>query len=226
MDIGGVDIAVDAASQYTHSCFAAMLPDYQDWIIMATAQTSRSLIASLLPAEGATRLAGFALLAVLGSVALAISAHITVPLYPVNATLQTLVLFTLAAAYGRNLAVATLLLYLAEGAMGAPVFTSGAGLAYLFAGPTTGYLAGFVIAAAIVGHAADNGHDRSPVRLFGFMLIGEVVILGLGALWLAGLFGVEKAIAWGIGPFIVTDLIKIVLASCLVPAVWALLRRK
>ena len=193
---------------------------------MATAYTSRSLIPSLLPAEGTTRMAGQAFLAILGSVALAVSAHVTVPLYPVNATLQTLVLFALAAAYGRNLAVATLLLYLAEGAMGAPVFTSGAGIGYLLAGPTTGYLAGFVIAAAIVGHAADAGDDRNAFRLFGYMLVGEIVILGLGAAWLAFLFGADKALAWGVGPFIVTDLIKIALASCLVPAVWALLRRK
>ena len=125
-----------------------------------------------------------------------------------------------------SLAVATLLLYLAEGAMGAPVFTSGAGIGYLLAGPTTGYLAGFVVAAAIVGHAADAGDDRNAFRLFGYMLVGEIVILGLGAAWLAFLFGADKALAWGVGPFIVTDLIKIALASCLVPAIWALLRRK
>lgn len=226
MNNDATDIAVGAASQYTHWCSAANRPDNQDRITMATAYTSRSLIPSLLPAEGASRLAGQALLAILGSIALAVSAHVIVPLYPVNATLQTLVIFTMAAAYGRNLAVATLLLYLAEGAMGMPVFTSGAGLGYLLAGPTAGYLAGFVIAAAIVGHAADRGYDRNTFKLLGAMLLGEFVILALGAAWIAGLFGADKALAWGIGPFIVTDLIKIVLAASLVPAVWALLRRK
>lgn len=192
---------------------------------MATAHSSLSLTASLLPAEGTARIARNVLLAVLGSLALAVSAHTIVPLYPVNATLQTLVIFTLAAAYGRNLAVATLLLYLAEGAAGMPVFTSGTGIAYLLAGPTTGYLAGFVIAAAIVGHAADKGQDRNAFKLFGYMALGEVIILTLGAAWIGVLFGLDKVLAWGVGPFIITDIIKLVLAASLVPAIWALLRR-
>ncbi len=225
MDIAGANIAVGAASQYTGYGFAAISPDIQDWKIMATAHPSHSLTASLLPAEGSARLARNVLLAVVGSLALAVSAHTIVPFYPVNATLQTLVIFTLAAAYGRNLAVATLLLYLAEGAVGMPVFTSGAGIGYLLAGPTTGYLAGFVIAAAIVGHAADKGHDRNAFKLFGYMLLGELVILSLGAAWIGALFGLDKALAWGVGPFIVTDVVKLILAASLVPAIWALLRR-
>jgi biotin transport system substrate-specific component len=194
-------------------------------IEMTTANSSRSLIESTMSADGAARIGMYVFLAVLGTIALAIASKITVPLFPVPATLQTLVLFTLAAAYGRNLAVATLLLYILEGALGAPVFAKGAGLGYLLSGPTSGYLAGFVIAAAITGYAADKGYDRNPFKLFGFMLIGEIVILALGATWLAGMFGAEKAFEWGVGPFIWTDLIKIALASAIVPAVWALFKR-
>src|SRR5690606_15992651 len=139
---------------------------------------------------------------------LALAARITVPFWPVPMTLQVLAVFLVGAAYGRNLAVATLLLYLAQGAVGLPVFATGSGLAYL-AGPTGGYLVGFVFAAGIAGWAADRGYDGSPLKLFGAMLVGELVILGLGAAWLAVLLGADKAIAYGVGPFIVTDLVKV-----------------
>jgi biotin transport system substrate-specific component len=201
-----------------------MLPQLQGTTM--TNNTARPIVYSAVDLDSSARLAKMALLGVLGSAAIAIAAHIKVPFYPVAMTMQTLVIFTLAAAYGRNLAVATLLLYIVEGAMGAPVFTGGAGLAYLMSGPTTGYLVGFVIAAAIVGEVADRGFSTKPFALFAAMLVGEVVILALGAAWLAYAFGFEKALAWGVGPFIVTDLIKIALASAIVPAVWALLRGK
>jgi biotin transport system substrate-specific component len=113
-----------------------------------------------------------------------------------------------------------------QGAMGFPVFAGtpekGIGLAYM-AGPTGGYLLGFVAMAAIAGWAADRGWSRNPLKLGGAMLVGEVVMLALGALWLAYLFGFEKGIAFGVGPFIVTDLVKLALAACLVPALWSLL---
>ena len=74
---------------------------------------------------------------------LAISAKIKVPFYPVPMTLQTLAVPLIAAAYGSRLGVITVLAYLAEGALGLPVFTNTppavAGPAY-FLGPTGGYL--------------------------------------------------------------------------------------
>lgn len=159
-----------------------------------------------------------------GSMVIALAAHIQVPFWPVPATLQTLAIFAIAAAYGRNLAVLAVLAYLAEGAIGLPVFAKGGGLAY-FAGPTAGYLAGFVIAAAITGVAADRGWAANPIKLFGANLLGEAAILTMGAAWIAIAFGVDKAYVWGVGPFIVTDLIKIAVASAIVPALGALLVR-
>ena len=192
---------------------------------MASATIMRPLVSLTMPEEGLSRLATQVLLAVAGSLLMAASSKISVPFWPVPMTMQTLALFVISAAYGRNLATATMLLYLAEGAVGFPVFSKGGGLAYL-AGPTAGYLLAYPIAAAIVGWAADRGFDRNPFRLFGAMLVGEVVILGLGAAWLASLLGVEKALAAGIGPFMVVDLVKIALASALVPALWSVVRRR
>ena len=147
---------------------------------MATATTMRPLASLTMPEQGVSRLVTQVLLVVAGSLLMAFSSKISVPFWPVPMTMQTLAVFVISAAYGRNLAVATMLLYLAEGAVGFPVFSKGGGLAYL-AGPTAGYLIAYPFAAAIVGWAADRGLDRDPFRLFLVMLVAEVVILGLGA---------------------------------------------
>ncbi len=195
---------------------------------MAYSTSSPALAPSLLPQDRALRIAGLVLLAIAGSLVMWVSAKIKVPFYPVPMTLQTLALFGIAAAFGMRLGVATMALYLIEGALGLPVFAGtpekGIGLAYMF-GPTGGYLASYMFAAAIVGYAVDRGLGRNPFKLFGAMLVAEIVILGMGMAWLAYLFGAEKAFAFGVGPFIVTDLVKIALAACLVPAVTALFAR-
>ncbi len=195
---------------------------------MTFSVSTPALAPSLLPQDRAQRIAGLVLLAIAGSLLMWVSAKIKVPFYPVPMTLQTLALFGIAAAYGMRLGVATLALYLIEGALGLPVFAGtpekGIGLAYMF-GPTGGYLASYMIAAAIVGYAVDRGFGRNVFKLFGAMLAAEIVILGMGAAWLAYLLGTEKALAFGVGPFIVTDLVKIALAACLVPAVTALFAR-
>jgi biotin transport system substrate-specific component len=189
---------------------------------MSAATITGPLVTLALPQDRGARLVAQILLVLGGTAVLALAAKITVPFWPVPMTLQTLAVFLIAAAYGRDLAVATLLAYLAEGALGLPVFATGAGLAYM-AGPTGGYLVGFVAAAAIVGHAADRGFDRNAFVLFGAMMLGEIVILALGAAWLAVLFGAEKALAFGVGPFIVTDVIKMALATAVVRAAILLL---
>lgn len=186
-----------------------------------TVSNIRPLVARGLPDARPARFAMSAVLVIAGSALIALAAHVKVPFWPVPMTLQTLAVFAVSAAVGRNLAVATLLAYVAEGAMGLPVFADGAGPAYMM-GPTGGYLAGFVVAAAIIGAAADRGWTVKPFRLFGAMVLAEMTILVLGAAWLFVLFGPEKAITYGVGPFIIADLVKAALASTLVPALGAL----
>lgn len=195
----------------------------------AASKTSNAMIFLAMPESRATRLAVQVLLAVAGTLILTISAKTKVVLGPVDLSLQTLAVLLIGAAFGMRLAVATLLLYLAEGAMGFPVFQStpekGIGLAYML-GSTGGYLVGFVAMAAIVGWAADRGWGRNPFKMFGVMFVAEIVMLALGFAWLAGLIGADKAWTFGVVPFIVPDLIKVALASALVPAVWMLLPKK
>ncbi|MET3660680.1 biotin transporter BioY [Aquamicrobium ahrensii] len=195
---------------------------------MAIATTMRPLVSLALPEKGVSRLAAQALLAIGGTLLLTVSAKTKVFLGPVDISLQTLAVLLIASAFGMRLAVATLLLYMAEGAMGLPVFQSspekGVGLAYML-GTTGGYLAGFVAMAAIAGWAADRGFDRNPFKLFGAFMVAEVVMMAMGFAWLAVLIGADKAWQFGVAPFVVGDLIKVALAASLVPAVWSILAR-
>lgn len=195
---------------------------------MATALTARPLVSLALPDNRAVRILVQLALAFAGTLLLTLSAKTKVVLGPVDMSLQTLAIFLIAAAFGMRLGVATLLLYMAEGALGWPVFQStpekGIGLAYMM-GPTGGYLAGFVVAAAVVGWTADRGWDRSVVKFLAALLVAELAIMGLGYAWLATIIGAEKAWVFGVAPFIVPDLIKVGIAAALMPAVWSLWRR-
>jgi len=195
-----------------------------------------SLVGSFI-SSGPARAVIAILFVLAGSAVIAISAKVSVPFYPVPMTLQTLAVMAIAATYGSRLAVATVLAYVAEGALGLPVFANTppavAGPAYLL-GPTGGFLLGFVAIAFIVGWAADRGLDRSTAKLAGALLAGEVVMMALGFAWLAWFatlssgatgLGIDKAFAAGVAPFILGDLLKLALVALAVPAIWSLFGR-
>jgi biotin transport system substrate-specific component len=160
-------------------------------------------------------------LVLLGTMALAISAKVQVPFYPVPMTMQTLVVLILSAIFGARLGSLTVGVYLMEGALGLPVFASGAGLSYLV-GPTAGFLVGFLAAAAGVGYAAEKGFDRSFVASFAVMSLGHVIIFCFGFAWLSALFGPAKAWSVGVAPFIAATVLKTAIAALFVPALWRL----
>jgi biotin transport system substrate-specific component len=159
-----------------------------------------------------------------GSAVLAISAHIQVPFWPVPMTMQTFAVLMIGAAFGARLGIATILAYLVEGAVGLPVFATGAGLAYM-AGPTAGYLAGFLLAAMIVGSWADRSQSRSVLTMLIAFLAGELAILALGTGWLAFLIGPEKALSVGLLPFLPGEAAKAALACVTLPMVRRLAQR-
>jgi len=161
------------------------------------------------------------ILVALGTALLTLSAKVNLPLPYVPMTLQTLAVLVIGAAYGAGLGTATVVVYLAEGAMGLPVFAGPVGgLAPLF-GPTAGYLFGFVAAAFVTGWLSERGWDRSVLCLFVAMAFGHLLILAAGFGWLAfGMrLGVEKAWLVGIVPFIAASLIKNALGAALLPAI-------
>lgn len=167
-------------------------------------------------------------LALAGSALIAVSAKLKVPMVPVPMTMQTLVILVIGMACGWRVGGLTLLLYLAEGAVGLPVFAGtperGLGLTYMV-GSTGGYLLGFLLAALVVGLLAEAGWDRTVPLAAAAMLIGNVVIYVPGLLWLGTVAGWDNPILqWGLTPFIAGDLVKLALAALLMPAAWRLVR--
>lgn len=172
----------------------------------------------------------FLLLAVMGSLALWLSAKIQVPFYPVPITMQTIVVLLVGMAFGWRLGTATVLLYLAEGALGLPVFAGtperGAGLTYM-AGPTGGYLLGFVFAAAAVGWLAQRGWDRRFATTLAAMALGTAIIYGPGLIWLGMEIGWDKPVLeLGLWPFLPGDALKVALAALVLPSIWRLSRQR
>ncbi len=164
-----------------------------------------------------------------GSLLMAIAAKITIPFYPVPLTTQTLVAIGLGLALGPARAAAAVLAYLAQGAAGLPVFAgapaNGLGLAYM-AGPTGGYLIGFVFQALAAGFLARLGWGRSPVTAVGAGLIAAAAIYPTGMLWLGVVIGFDKPLlALGLFPFVLGDLAKACLAALIFPAAWSMLAR-
>lgn len=190
---------------------------------------SNTITATVWPENVETRWLRAIVLAILGTIALWISAKIKVDFGAVPITMQSFVILCLGAAFGWRLAAATLLLYLAQGAMGLPVFAGtpekGIGLAYM-AGPTGGYLVGFVLAAMTAGYFSERGCDRHPIKMFAAMLLATALIYVPGVAWLSFLIGGEKAIQFGLLPFLWGDLIKAGLAAAVFPAAWMMISRR
>jgi biotin transport system substrate-specific component len=177
---------------------------------------TQTLASRLWPVGAQAQWARTSALAAGGALALTLSAKMQIMFYPVPMTLQTLVVLVIGAIYGAPLAVASVALYLAEGFVGLPVFAGSlAGPGY-FMGPTGGFLAGFVAAAALVGALIARGGDRSVLRIVAVMAIGHVVIFAFGFAWLAALIGPTKAWASGVAPFYAATLVKTALAAALV----------
>jgi biotin transport system substrate-specific component len=186
-----------------------------------------SFVDALWPAHGATRVVRAALLALLGSALLTLSAKFQVPFYPVPMTMQTLVVLLIGIAFGFPLGAATVLLYLAEGAAGLPVFAGtpekGIGLAYMV-GPTGGYLVGFALAAAIAGWIVERRRDPGALALA--VVAGSLAIYAPGVLWLASFVGFDQALELGLAPFLWGDVLKAALAMALALGGAAIVRRR
>lgn len=189
--------------------------------MLLAASGTRSLADAILPRAGVSRLAAQAGLAVFGTLLLVASSKVQVPMVPVPMSLTTMVVPLIAGFYGLRLGLATVLLYILEGALGLPVFSGtpekGIGLPYML-GPTGGYIAGYVLATIAVGLAADRGWHRSIPAMLGAVALGDALIIGTGFLWLSTLIGPDKALAAGVVPFLLGDAIKVVLAALLICA--------
>lgn len=200
-----------------------------------TLTTPNTLLGVFQPKGDAAKLATNLATVVLGTLLITIAAKINVPVWPVPVTLQSFAIAALAAAFGARIGVATVALYLAEGAFGLPVFATGGGAAYLL-GPTGGFLLGFLAVAAIVGVATDRGASAHPLKLFGAMLGASAVLYVFGFAWLVALSGaaqwidqsnvIGSAFAKAVQPFVVWDIVKMAFATMTVTGLWGLFGAK
>nr|AGU11623.1 BioY family [uncultured organism] len=152
---------------------------------------------------------------IMGAALLTLAAKLQVPFWPVPMTLHTVAVMGFAVALGPRIAGSIVLAYLAAGAAGMPVFSGsperGIGLAYMV-GPTGGYLFGYLVAAFLVGGLAAG---RGTVGRIGAMLAGLLPIYGFGAAWLALHAPVDQVFAMGVRPFILGDLVKILVVAAI-----------
>lgn len=180
-----------------------------------------------------------ALLLGAGSLFIAVAAQISVPMWPVPVTLQTLAILLVGFAYGSRLGALTVAAYLVQGFMGLPVFTPSTlpGLAALV-GPTGGFLIGFVAMAWLAGLAAERGLARGVAGTAAVALVASALLYLPGVLWPmavaamagvdAGWVGQDAAFYWAyfVTPFLIGDAIKALIAALVIRGAWARLGGK
>lgn len=148
------------------------------------------------------------------------------PFTPVPFTIQPMIVLIGAAALGSRLGALSQILYLTLGLAGLPVFAFSPELPQGFLrlmGPTGGYLMAYPLAAFVTGLLAERGLDRRYLTSFLAMAVGLTVIFAGGVLWLANGVGTTTALATGLYPFVMVDVIKIVAAGLVLPSAWKFL---
>lgn len=155
-----------------------------------------------------------------------------IPFTPVPFTFQPMVVLVGAAALGARLGAASQIIYLALGIAGLPVFAASPllpqGVARLL-GPTGGYLMAYPVAAFATGWLAERGFDRRYRTAVVAMLAGLAIVFAGGVSWLALTPSAGRASAWsgalaaGFYPFVLTDLMKVLMAAAVLPALWRLI---
>ena len=182
-------------------------------------------------ARATMRLGAMLFLTALTAAAAQISVHI--PFTPVPLTLQPMIVMVGAAALGARLGASSQVLYLLLGIAGLPVFAASPILPQGFGrilGPTGGYLLAYPIAAFVTGYLAERGFDRRYFTSLLAMFAGLAMLFAGGVTWLAffagapaGPVGLTAALATGLYPFIVADVVKVCVASGVLPMIWKFL---
>jgi biotin transport system substrate-specific component len=173
-----------------------------------------------------------AMVILIGSAVMIGSAQISIrlPFTPVPVTGQTLGVLLLGASLGPVRGALAVLAYLGEGAVGLPVFAEGRAGAELLVmpSPTGGYLWGFVLGALAIGFLAERRWDRGLGSAIGAMVVGEIAIFVVGVPWLAAAVDVsgQRALELGLYPFVLGELLKLLVAAGALPAAWRLVERR
>lgn len=165
-----------------------------------------------------------------GALFTAYAAQLVIPMWPVPMTAQTLAVLLVGSVLGATRGAISLIVYFSMGAAGMPVFSAATSLSF---GPTFGYLVGFVAAAAAVGYLSERGWHKSVAGVLGSFAIANSIIYLFGLPWLAFVLGnlgapndLAAVTAAGLAPFIVGDVLKMILAAALLPLAWKFLGKK
>jgi biotin transport system substrate-specific component len=172
-----------------------------------------------------------------GSLFVAIAAQINVPMWPVPMTLQTLAISIIGLTFGSRMAGLTLSAYLAEGAVGLPVFAEFSFGPAVLIGPTAGFLWGFVAMAWLTGILVERGLDKGFVKLFFAAFIPATLLFVPGAAWPLLASKMAWASEWGadslamvwqyyVAPFLVGDVVKSAMAALVVTGGWAAMKAR
>lgn len=160
--------------------------------------------------------AAFFIKVIFGSLMIALFAQISVPMYPVPITGQTLAVTVVGLALGKKAGLSAVMLYLCQGAVGLPVFAGAAAGLTTLLGPTGGYLYGFIAAVAVLGYFSDKGILKSYVMSTAVALFATVMVFIFGLVHLSFFVPKENLLQLGFYPFIIGGIIKAVLAAALV----------
>lgn len=202
---------------------------------IASAPPSRRVLADLI-VRPSSRTRAFALdaaLVVAGALLVALLAQVSIPLWPVPITGQTLGVLVVGAALGSRRGAAAMVTYLLAGLAGLPVFADFAGTVAAIAKPSFGFIIGFVFSAYVAGWFAERHWDRRPALAFAGFAAASAVPFVFGIPYMALILNVVMGLDYsfwalleaGLFPFIVGGLVKAGLAALIIPGAWALVRR-
>ena len=178
-------------------------------LVLADRVFSRSLVLDIVLV-----LAGAALTAVLAQVA--------IPLWPVPITGQTLAVLLVGSTLGAARGAISMGVYALVGLVGLPVFSDGTSGFHILAGPTGGYIVGFIVSAALVGWLAERAWDRKILKAIATFVAGSVVVFAIGLPWLAIALhlNLQQTLQAGLYPFLIGGAVKALIAAGLLPLAW------
>jgi biotin transport system substrate-specific component len=160
------------------------------------------------------------LLILAGAVLLAVISQLSVPLKPVPLTFQSATVLLIGMAYGERMGSYVILVYILAGIVGFPVFANYSSGPAELAGPTAGYVLGFLPAAFLSGYLAQRGWASHIATSFLAACLGACIIFSLGLVVLAQWVGLKNAMILGLGPFIVSEIVKLAAVALFATQLW------